>query len=67
MSVQIIPITDHEEYSVNGHLVYKNHLNNWTCKQELTSNEMSAFKNYERLVINNKAFKRHTKATYKTK
>lgn len=67
MSVEIVPITDHEVYKVNGFTVYKNTHGNWTCNQDLSSTEMTAFKNYERLVINNKAFKKHTKATYKTK
>jgi hypothetical protein len=65
MSVEIVPIIDHEQYEVNGHLVYKNSLNNWTFKVDLSDKELRAFKNYEKLVINNKAFKRHTKATYK--
>lgn len=67
MSVEIIPIKDHEEYTINGHLVYKDQFNNWTCKQDLSDTELRAFRRYEKLVINNTAFKKHTKATYKTK
>lgn len=67
MSVTIIPIKDHEQYEVNGHLVYKDSLNNWTCKHDLSNKELTAFKNYLKLVINNKAFKKHTKATYSPK
>jgi hypothetical protein len=65
MSVTIIPVTDHELYEVNGHKVYKNSLNNWTCNVDLSAKELQAFDNYESLVINNKAFKKHIKATYK--
>lgn len=65
MSVEIIPIIDHEQYEVNGHLVSKDSLDNWTCKHDLSSQELNAFRNYEKLVIKNKAFKKHTKATYK--
>ncbi|RTY93215.1 hypothetical protein EKM01_03710 [Flavobacterium sp. RSP46] len=67
MSVTITPIIDHEQYEVNGHLVCKDGLNNWTCKHDLSSQELNAFRNYEKLVINNKAFKKHTKSIYKTK
>tara|TARA_R110002124_G_scaffold228784_1_gene394106 strand:+ start:1642 stop:1845 length:204 start_codon:yes stop_codon:yes gene_type:complete len=67
MSVEIIPIKDHEEYTINGHVVYKDDLGNWSCKHDLSRQELNAFKNYEKLVINNKAFKKHTKSTYKTK
>lgn len=64
MTVEIIPITDHESYSVNGHTVYKDQFNNWSCNVDLSDKELRAFHNYEKLVINNKAFKTHTKATY---
>jgi hypothetical protein len=65
MTVTIIPITDHEQYSVNGHNMYKDQNNNWMSKTPLSDRELRAFRNYEKLVINNKAFKTHTKATYK--
>lgn len=65
MSVTITPITDHEQYEVNGHLVYKDQLNNWTCKVDLSNKELIAFDEYEKQVIKNKALKKHTKATYK--
>ncbi|WP_281237877.1 hypothetical protein [Flavobacterium praedii] len=67
MSVTIQPVKDHEEYTVNGHLVYKDALGNWTCKHDLSNTELNAFRNYEKVVINNKAFKKHTKSVYKTK
>lgn len=67
MSVIIEPITDHESYSVNGKEVYNDGSDNWIARQELTSQELNAFNNYKKAVINNKAFKRHTKATYSPK
>lgn len=67
MSVRIEPITDHESYSVNGKEVYNDGGDNWTARQELTSQELNAFNNYKKAVINNKAFKKHTKATFKTR
>ncbi|MBP4137428.1 hypothetical protein [Flavobacterium geliluteum] len=67
MSVTIQPITDHEVYTVNGKTVYKNTISEWTCNCEMTTTEKNAFKNYEKAVINNPAFKKHTKSTYKTK
>lgn len=65
MNVEIKPIIDHEQYEVNGHLVYKDHLGNWSCKGDLSDKELRAFKNYETVVIKNPRFKTHTKATYK--
>jgi hypothetical protein len=65
MSIEIKPITDHETYEVHGHQVYKDQFNNWTCKHDLSDKELRAFRRYEKLVINNKRFKKHTKATYK--
>lgn len=67
MSVRIEPIEDHERYSVNGKEVYKDGNGNWLQHQELTTYEMNAFNNYKKAVIENKAFKRHTKATYNPK
>ena len=64
MSVTIIPITDHESYSVNNKQVYKDSNGNWIARQELTTQENNAFSNYRKAVIENKAFKTHTKATY---
>jgi hypothetical protein len=65
MSIEIKPIIDHESYEVNGHRVYKDRFNNWTCKVDLSDKEHRAFRRYEKVVINNKAFTKHTKATYK--
>jgi hypothetical protein len=67
MSVKIIPIVDHESYNVNGKEVYKDSNDNWREHQELTSQERTAFSNYKKVVIENKAFKTHTKATYNPK
>jgi hypothetical protein len=63
--VTINPITDHKTYEVNGHLVYRNSLGNWTCKVDLSDQELRGFRRYEKAVIKNPAFKKHTKATYK--
>lgn len=69
MSVEItvIPLEDHKSYSVNGHAVYKNLKGRYQSATYMTAREWEAFRRYEKLVINNKAFARHTKATYKTK
>lgn len=60
MSIAIIPITDHELYQVNNKEIYKDSNGNWITRQE-----RNAFNNYKKAVIENKAFKSHTKATYK--
>jgi hypothetical protein len=65
MSVEIKPVIDHEQYEVNGHLILKDATNNWTCQDPLSPKEIRAFRNYEKLIINNLKFKKHTKATYK--
>ncbi len=67
MAVAIIPITDHELYTVNGKDIYKDGNGNWVAKIEFTPAESSAFNRYKKLVIENPAFKKHTKATYKSK
>jgi hypothetical protein len=67
MSVKIIPIVDHESYNVNGKEVYKDSNGNWIQRQEFTTQETMAFNNYKKTVIENKAFKKHTKATYNPK
>lgn len=66
MSVQILPITDHERYEINGKEIYKDGQNNWIAREELTQQERNAFFNYKKAVIENKNFKKHTKATFKT-
>ncbi|WP_444647731.1 hypothetical protein ACSLMO_13395 [Flavobacterium columnare] len=66
MSIVIEPKTDHESYLVNGKEVYKNSYNHWFSPVELTTQERKAFELYKLTVIDNKAFKKHTKATYKT-
>jgi len=65
MSVKIIPIIDHESYNVNGKEVYKDTNGNWIQRQELTTQEGNAFRNYKKAVIESGAFKTHTKAEYK--
>jgi hypothetical protein len=65
LSIRIVPITDHEVYNVNGKEIYKDSNGNWITRQEFTQQERNAFNNYKKAVIENKAFKTHTKATYK--
>ena len=65
MSIVIIPITDHELYQVNNKEIYKDSNGNWITRQEFTQQERNAFNNYKKAVIENKNFKKHTKATYK--
>lgn len=67
MSVKIIPVVDHESYNVNGKEVYKDSNGNWIQRQELSTQETMAFNNYKKAVIENKDFKKHTKAEFKTK
>ena len=47
--------------------VYKDSNGNWIARQELTTLENNAFSNYRKAVIENTAFKKHTKATYSPK
>ncbi|MGR3790063.1 hypothetical protein ACUXZJ_11385 [Flavobacterium sp. TN-1] len=65
MSIVIEPKTDHESYLVNGKEVYKNSYNSWIASTELTCQERKAFEIYKQKVIDNPAFKKHTKATFK--
>ena len=65
MSIKITPITDHEVYEVNNKEIYKDTNGNWIARQEFTQQERNAFHNYKKAVIDNKAFKKHTTATYK--
>lgn len=65
MSILIKPITDHEMYDVNGKEIYKDGNGNWIAQDELTQQERNAFSNYRKAVIDNPAFKKHGKATYK--
>ncbi|WP_289665555.1 hypothetical protein [Flavobacterium panacagri] len=64
MSITILPITDHEMYEINGHLIYKDDLNNWICKSVLSEKEYFAFNLYMLIVIENPRFKKHIKSTY---
>ena len=63
--IRIEPIIDHHSYSVNGKEIYKDTNDNWIAQQELTMQERNAFANYKKAIIENKAFKKHTKANYK--
>lgn len=65
VTITIIPIEDHQQYNVNGHTVYKDANENWISRTDMSDNELRAFRRYKTAVIENKAFKRHTKATYK--
>lgn len=65
VEIQIVPVIDHEQYTVDGFLVYKDQFNNWTCKTDLSDKQLRAFDRYEKNVIKNPRFKKHTKATYK--
>ena len=65
MSIRILPIKDNESYTVNGKEIYKDSNGNYIARNELTTMEHNAFRNYKKAVIDNKAFKTHTKATYK--
>lgn len=66
MIVTILPITDHEQYSVNGHSVSKDSEDRWRCRTGLSKIEETAFNKYRKLIIENKRFKKHPKSTYKT-
>ncbi|OXB11801.1 hypothetical protein B0A81_00130 [Flavobacterium plurextorum] len=59
MSVKIIPLTDHKQYMVNGHLVYKDVLENWTCHDDLSAKEHEAFGVYETLFIKDSVLKKN--------
>lgn len=65
MSIVINPISDHELYEVNGKEIYKDSNENWIAREEFTQQERNAFQNYRKAVIDNKNFKKHTKAEYK--
>ena len=64
-SITIIPQEDHQQYSVNGHIVYKDSNGNYTSKTDLSNGENTAFRRYKQIVIDNPRFKTHTRATYK--
>lgn len=63
--ITIIPHEDHQQYSVNGHTVYKDSDDKYISRTEMSNAENAAFRRYKQLVIDNPAFKKHTKATYK--
>lgn len=65
MSIVINPISDHELYEVNGKEIYKDSKGNWIAREYFTQQELNAFNNYKKAVIENKNFKKHTKAEYK--
>ena len=63
--ITIIPHEDNQQYSVNGHTVYKDSNEVYISRTEMSGAESTAFRRYKQLVIDNPAFKKHTKATYK--
>lgn len=63
--ITIIPHEDHQQYSVNGHTIYKDSAGNYISRADLSTAENAAFRRYKQLVIDNPRFKTHTKATYK--
>lgn len=65
VTVTIIPLEDHQQYSVNGHTLNKDMSGVYISRTELSYSESRAFQKYKQLVIDNERFKRHTKATYK--
>lgn len=65
MTVTIIPLVDHEQYNVNGHTIFKDTNDNWISRTDMSDQELRAFRRYKTQVIENPAFKTHTKATYK--
>ena len=67
MSIIIKPIVDHSSYEVNGKEIYKDTQGNWISRADLSTQEYNAFANYKKAVIDNPAFKKHTKAEYKNK
>lgn len=58
MSTITKPIVDHQKYIVNEHLVYRDRLWNWYCKDDLSNKELQAFRLYEKLIIKNSRIKR---------
>jgi hypothetical protein len=64
-TVTILPIEDHQQYSVNGHTVYKDTNGNYISRTDMSDTENRAFRRYKQLVIDNQRFKTHTRATYK--
>lgn len=65
VTITILPLEDHQQYNVNGHTVYKDSNGEYISRTEMSYSENTAFRKYKKLVIDNAAFKRHTKATYK--
>ncbi|WP_395060053.1 hypothetical protein [Flavobacterium sp.] len=64
MSVVIKPIVDGSQYEINGKDIYKDTNGNWVTRQELTSQELNAFNNYKKAIIENENIKIHRVATY---
>ena len=65
MSVKIKPISDHESYEINGHVMSKDRNGNWNCESILSIKELAAFNQYENLIIKNNRFKKHIRAVYR--
>jgi hypothetical protein len=65
INITIIPLEEHQQYNVNGHIVYKNSTEQWISRTDMSDMELRAFRRYKTAVIDNPRFKKHTKATYK--
>lgn len=63
--ITITPITDHKSYDVRGHFVFKDINGNWVSRTSMSDMEIRAFRRYQKTVIDNPRFKKHTKATFK--
>jgi hypothetical protein len=63
--ITITPITDHKSYKVNGHVLSKDSNGHWVSRTSMSDMELRAFRRYEKSVIDNPRFKKHTKATFK--
>lgn len=64
MSVVIKPIVDGSQYEINGKDIYKDTNGNWIARQELTTQELNAFNNYKKAIIENENIKTHRVAIY---
>lgn len=68
MNVEIIPIEDHNKYSVNGHIIVQVSDSTWIVPNvfsSLSEIEKRAFTAYIALIIDNPRFKKHPKSTFK--
>ncbi|MDA6068023.1 hypothetical protein NJT12_00200 [Flavobacterium sp. AC] len=69
MTVTIIPIEDHNKYSINGHIIVCVTDSTWIVPNffaSLSDTEKRAFEVYKHLIIDNPRFKKHPKSTFKS-